>query len=308
MIAVDPTVIPLGTRLFVPGYGPGGRGGRGRGDQGQHHRPLDAEHGRRASLGAPDRHDHHLRLAPVRLRTRLALVVPGAARSPLAPPRRPPRTATCGRASRTRFARRPSPSAVRPRSRVDARHRSGALRAQRVAAGRIPASNEKLPVAWAALSPARPRLPLPHRGARRGHARRARPGAATSSSRDTATRRCRARTSRGLPPSCAARDHARHGLDPRRRVGLRQSARRAGMEARRSSGSRRRRCPRSSSSAPAAGPARAAAPARRTAPPHRARRTRRPGRRPGRARDRRRRPSRRSPSTARRRWRPSSAR
>ena len=52
VIAVDPTVIPLGTRVFVPGYGPAVAADVGIGDQGQHHRPLDAEHGRRRGPGA----------------------------------------------------------------------------------------------------------------------------------------------------------------------------------------------------------------------------------------------------------------
>ena len=63
VIAVDPTVIPLGTRVFIPGYGPAVAADVGTRDQGEHHRPLDAEHGTGARLGTAYRHDHDLRLS-----------------------------------------------------------------------------------------------------------------------------------------------------------------------------------------------------------------------------------------------------
>ena len=63
VIAVDPAVIPLGTPCLRPGLR-ACRGCRRRQCcQGEHHRPLDAEHGAGARLGAAFRHDHRLRLS-----------------------------------------------------------------------------------------------------------------------------------------------------------------------------------------------------------------------------------------------------
>ena len=54
VVAVDPKLIPLGTKLHVPGYGPGSPPTSGR-DQGSHHRPLVPDHGEgpRTGAGAP---------------------------------------------------------------------------------------------------------------------------------------------------------------------------------------------------------------------------------------------------------------
>ena len=212
-----PTVIPLGTRLFVPGYGPAVAADVGVGDQGQHHRPLDAEHGRRARLGAPDRHDHHLRLAPVRLRIRRrSRSWRRALRSRRR--RRPPREhATCGRASRTRFARRPSRSAARPRSpstRAPATCSTPTTHRRRS----CPASNEKLPVSWAALTRLGPgfrfRTEVLGAGAREGATWRGdlflKGYGDPTLPRPTSARLAAAVRGAGIT--------RRHGVDPRRRV------------------------------------------------------------------------------------------
>ena len=164
-------------------------------------------------------------------------------------------------------------------------HRRGALRPQRVPSGRARVEREGSGLVGGAHA-ARARLPLPHGGPRRRHARRLhlarRPVPQGTRRPDPPGAGRRAACRRRAP----GRDHPRDGMDPRRRVGLRQSARCSGMEAvvRRDRdaapvGARRR-------ARPGMGSAEDAASRRRPAPPHRARRPGRPGRRAGRARDR----------------------
>ena len=62
VIAVDPTRDPARHARLRPGLRPRGRRRRRIGDQGQHHRSLDADDGAGARLGAAHRHDHRLRL------------------------------------------------------------------------------------------------------------------------------------------------------------------------------------------------------------------------------------------------------
>ena len=51
VVAVDPALIPLGTKLHVPGYGPGARRRRRDRDQGADDRPLVPEHGEGSAWG-----------------------------------------------------------------------------------------------------------------------------------------------------------------------------------------------------------------------------------------------------------------
>ena len=60
VVAVDPSVIPLGTQLDVPGYGEGVAADIGGGDQGRDHRPLVPDASSGAGLGPPHGHDHLL--------------------------------------------------------------------------------------------------------------------------------------------------------------------------------------------------------------------------------------------------------
>ena len=63
VIAVDPAVIPLGTRVFVPGYGPAVAADVGVAVKGNIIDLWMPTHGAGARLGPPYRHDHHLRLS-----------------------------------------------------------------------------------------------------------------------------------------------------------------------------------------------------------------------------------------------------
>ena len=58
VIATDPTVIPLGTRMFVPGYGRGCRRGHGLGGQGRDDRPVVPHLRSGDRVGPAHRHDH----------------------------------------------------------------------------------------------------------------------------------------------------------------------------------------------------------------------------------------------------------
>ena len=55
VVAVDPSVIPLGTRMTIPGYGEGVASDTGGAVQGAHDRPLVPDRGRRRSPGAAGR-------------------------------------------------------------------------------------------------------------------------------------------------------------------------------------------------------------------------------------------------------------
>ena len=68
VVAVDPSVIPLGTRLTIPGYGEARRRGHGQRRPGSHHRPLVPDPRAGPRLGPPDGHDH----AALELRRTLA--------------------------------------------------------------------------------------------------------------------------------------------------------------------------------------------------------------------------------------------
>ena len=63
VIAVDPTVIPLGTRVFVPGYGPAVAADVGTAIKGNIIDLWMPTHGPGTRLGPAHRHDHHLRLS-----------------------------------------------------------------------------------------------------------------------------------------------------------------------------------------------------------------------------------------------------
>ena len=91
---------------------------------------------------------------------------------------------------------------------VDLRTGDGRVRAQRGHLARSGLDREARGDLRAAGG-ARPRLPHRHRGARRRARSTERPGAATSCSRATATRRSRARGSRGSPPQVRAAGIAR---------------------------------------------------------------------------------------------------
>ena len=58
VVAVDPSVIPLGTRLTIPGYGEGVAADTGQRRPGSDDRPLVPDPRPGARLGPPDRHDH----------------------------------------------------------------------------------------------------------------------------------------------------------------------------------------------------------------------------------------------------------
>ena len=73
IVAVDPSVIPLGTRMTIPGYGEGVAADTGGAIQGAADRRLVPERARRRGLGPPHGHDHvplgpRLRLRRVRSR------------------------------------------------------------------------------------------------------------------------------------------------------------------------------------------------------------------------------------------------
>ena len=148
MIAVDPTVIPLGTRVFVPGYGPAVAADVGIGDQGQHHRSLDADDRAGARLGAAHRHDHHLRLTPV-IRRALLLAVAAVAcaaattATAAAPPIQP---------KLTKALTAPSLSLGRTAALAVDVATGTVLYAHNSSLPVAPASNEKIPVSWAALT------------------------------------------------------------------------------------------------------------------------------------------------------------
>ena len=148
-----------------------------------------------------------------------------------------------------------------------------------------PASNEKIPVSWAALTSLGTGISLPHRGLRHRHATGQRLGRRSD---PQGLRRSDAED--GGPQSPGGNDLGTgdpdgQRADPRRRVVLRQQARRGGLEAllhrRRDAtplGPRRRSCAR------LAGPL--AAVAGRASVPRRAHASRRHGRRPPGRRDR----------------------
>ena len=177
VIAVDPTVIPLGTRVFVPGYGPAVAADVGIAIKGNIIDLWMPTHGAGARLGAAHRHDHHLRLsrepsgAPAR-RGRRGRVLP--------PRRRRPQPGRALQPRLTKALTAPSLSLARTvRARRRRRDRRRPLRPQPLARRSHPASNEKIPVSWAALTRARARIPVPHRGLRRRHASRGDAGTAT---------------------------------------------------------------------------------------------------------------------------------
>ena len=94
MIAVDPTVIPLGTRVFVPGYGPAVAADVGSAVKGNIIDLWMPSTAQARGLGTAYRHDHHLRLDRA---TRILLELRGLrrrARHARARRRRPP-AASC---------------------------------------------------------------------------------------------------------------------------------------------------------------------------------------------------------------------
>ena len=64
VIAVDPSVIPLGTRVFVPGYGPAVAADVGSAIKGNIIDLWMPTTAQALRLGAAHRHDHDLRLSP----------------------------------------------------------------------------------------------------------------------------------------------------------------------------------------------------------------------------------------------------
>ena len=62
VVAVDPKLIPLGTKLQVPGYGPGLAADVGYRHQGPDHRPLVPHDRQGPEVGPAHRHDHRLPL------------------------------------------------------------------------------------------------------------------------------------------------------------------------------------------------------------------------------------------------------
>ena len=64
IVAVDPTVIPLGTRLYIPGYGKGVAADSGGGIKGDDHRPLVLDVRAVRQVGPAQRDDHDLLKAP----------------------------------------------------------------------------------------------------------------------------------------------------------------------------------------------------------------------------------------------------
>ena len=151
VIAVDPAVIPLGTRVFVPGYGVGRRGRRRVGDQ----EAASSTSGCRAPLrrgpggGAPSRSPSTVRAraTPARALSR-SRSRRWRSRSPLAAPATSP-------ARLTKTLRSPSLLA-RPHVRDRRRRwtRARCCSAHNAARPVIPASNEKLPVVVGRARPA----------------------------------------------------------------------------------------------------------------------------------------------------------
>ena len=143
-------MIPLGTRVFVPGYGPAVAADVGIGDQGEHHRPLDADHGAGARLGAAHRHDHHLRLS----RESVGRSCWPWPRSSCASP--PTATAAGAATLQPKLTKALSVAVAlarphsRSRRRRRDRRRSSSRTTRRLPVA--PASNEKIPVSWAALT------------------------------------------------------------------------------------------------------------------------------------------------------------
>ena len=241
IVAVDPKVIPLGTRTLRPRLRHGHRRGRRTGDQGPHHRPLDADHGRGPPLGPADGRHHDLPVdvgsvrdkATAMIRAGLAVVAAALAAAALAG------SATPGTGPRLRSSRPPSSErSPRPASPRAAPGRSRSTCGPARSCSRrtppralAPASAEKLAVSFAALRVLGPGLPLPHRGRRRRRARRqdveGRP----------LPRRLRRPDARVEDLEALARDVKRVGHQARdrphrrRRAPLRLAARRTGLEA-----------------------------------------------------------------------------
>ena len=165
-MAVDPSVIPLGTRVFVPGYGPAVAADVGSAVKGLVINLWMPTTIQLRARGGRTRHHHRLRLTAVRSRPILAAVAALLGRRG---------TRGCGD-RRTRLEDGLGAD-------EGARLRAGISRAQTAALAVelstgavvlqqdealpvIPASNEKLPLSWAALKRLGPGLPLAHGGVR----------------------------------------------------------------------------------------------------------------------------------------------
>ena len=185
VVAVDPKLIPLGTKLHVPGYGPGLAADVGYAIKGRIIDlwfPITAK---ARKLGPAHRHDHRLPLADVRRRRRPVHSSPMRARSSAR--RRCDRArllcaASAPTARRVTVARGGS-RAVRCARRASLRDRTAAIAVDLRSGETVFAQNARC-VAPSGVgrearrlvhraARARPALSLPHRGRRRRHADRA---------------------------------------------------------------------------------------------------------------------------------------
>ena len=151
VVAVDPTVIPLGTRLFVPGYGPAVAADVGTAVKGNIIDLWMPDQGAGPGLGPAHRHDHRLRLTTMRVRTTCILGIVVLSLLTAAPwlRRRRQRPGSPPRLSRALSG--PYLAAGRTAAIAIDLETGTVLFAHNDTKPVIPASNEKLPVAWAAL-------------------------------------------------------------------------------------------------------------------------------------------------------------
>ena len=261
VVAVDPKLIPLGTKLHVPGYGPGLAADVGTAIKGRIIDLWFPTTAKAAKLGPAHRHDHDLPVA----------VTPSSAASGTQFPMRAARAALVVLAVGAGASGSVGIDGSRGSARARRRARAGSSRAGRrpgpdggdrgrPANGRDGVREERQPLAppgfgrearrFAHGAPgSRAAFPVPHGGRRRRRTLGAASGTATSASSATATRRSRERTSTAWPG-----DSRRRGFGASRvassgttRISTRDATGSAGSA--RTSASSRHRCRRSRSRA-----------------------------------------------------------
>ena len=251
VIAVDPSVIPLGTRVFVPGYGPAVAADVGTAVKGNIidlWMPSTARRSR--GDGAPSRSPSTVeRVRPKGWRVGLAVAFVACAAAAATPAAGPAGIEP----TLTKALTAPSLSLGRTAAlAVDVSTGHDRLRPQRIAARRAGFERED-PRLVGGADASRSRIPVPHRGLRRRAREPGAPGTVISSSRASAIRRSRPPTSIVSRRRSAGAESvsSADGSSGTSRSTTRGAARPVGS--RTSSGSRRLRCRRSSSTGLRAG-------------------------------------------------------